>query len=140
VKPLSVCAGARGNRCVQPSDGDGTGPPGQVSRDRVRAHVVRGGPPASCASGRSTTQTKTLNPCSMARASQARVRRESILLVSPALYHTTQVTASNLLLVDKDGKVVEGEGAPEHTAFFIHSNLHMADPHNNICVLHTHQV
>jgi hypothetical protein len=52
----------------------------------------------------------------------------------------SEVTASNLLLVDKDGHVLEGDGAPEHTAFFIHSNLHMADPHNNICVLHTHQV
>ena len=52
----------------------------------------------------------------------------------------SEVTASNLLLVDKDGNVLEGDGAPEHTAFFIHSNLHMADPTNNICVLHTHQV
>jgi len=51
----------------------------------------------------------------------------------------SEVTASNLLLVDKDGRVLEGDGAPEHTAFFIHSNLHMADPTNNICVLHTHQ-
>jgi ribulose-5-phosphate 4-epimerase/fuculose-1-phosphate aldolase len=52
----------------------------------------------------------------------------------------SEVTASNLLLVDKGGFVLEGDGAPEHTAFFIHSNLHIADPQNNICVLHTHQV
>jgi ribulose-5-phosphate 4-epimerase/fuculose-1-phosphate aldolase len=51
----------------------------------------------------------------------------------------SEVTASNLLLVDKTGKVLEGEGKPEHTAFFIHSELHMADPVNNVCILHTHQ-
>jgi len=51
----------------------------------------------------------------------------------------SEVTATNLLLVDKAGHVLEGEGKPEHTAFFIHSELHMADPKNNICILHTHQ-
>ncbi|KAK3288290.1 hypothetical protein CYMTET_4229 [Cymbomonas tetramitiformis] len=51
----------------------------------------------------------------------------------------TEVTASNLLLVNMDGKVLEGEGAPEYTAFYIHKEIHAADPVKNVCVLHTHQ-
>ena len=36
-----------------------------------------------------------------------------------------EVTASNLLLVDMEGKVISGHGQPEATAFWIHrySNL-----------------
>ena len=32
----------------------------------------------------------------------------------------TQVTASNLLLVDMEGNVIKGNGHPEATAFWIH--------------------
>ena len=31
-----------------------------------------------------------------------------------------EVTASNLLLVDMEGKVISGHGQPEATAFWIH--------------------
>ncbi len=32
-----------------------------------------------------------------------------------------QVTASSLLVVDAEGRVIRGDGAPEATAFYIHS-------------------
>ena len=49
----------------------------------------------------------------------------------------SEVTASNLLLLDETGKVLEGSGAPDPTAFFIHSRIHKQHPHAT-CVLHTH--
>ena len=43
-----------------------------------------------------------------------------------------QVTASNLLLVDMEGNVIEGSGHPEATAFWIHRCLKAphASPHS----------
>lgn len=49
----------------------------------------------------------------------------------------SEVTASNLLLLDENGQVIEGAGAPDPTAFFIHSRIHKRHPHA-VCVLHTH--
>lgn len=51
--------------------------------------------------------------------------------------HWSEVTASNLLALDVDGKVLEGEGEAERTAFCIHSRIHLANPRAT-CVLHTH--
>lgn len=51
--------------------------------------------------------------------------------------HWSEVTASNLLTLDGDGNVLEGEGEVEKTAFWIHSRLHRANRHA-ACVLHTH--
>src|SRR3954463_14481997 len=51
--------------------------------------------------------------------------------------HWSEVTASNLLSLDADGRVLAGEGDYEKTAFWIHSRLHLAHPHA-ACVLHTH--
>ncbi len=51
--------------------------------------------------------------------------------------HFSQVTASNLVMVDTEGNIVEGEGEVEKTAFYIHSCIHRAQP-NAKCVLHTH--
>eukprot|EP01065_Artemidia_motanka_P013394 TRINITY_DN17402_c0_g1_i1.p1 TRINITY_DN17402_c0_g1~~TRINITY_DN17402_c0_g1_i1.p1 ORF type:complete len:578 (+),score=151.25 TRINITY_DN17402_c0_g1_i1:97-1734(+) len=48
-----------------------------------------------------------------------------------------QVTASNLLLLDEDGKVLQGRGRAEDTAFFIHARIHAVT--GRMCVLHTHQ-
>jgi ribulose-5-phosphate 4-epimerase/fuculose-1-phosphate aldolase len=36
------------------------------------------------------------------------------------------VTASNLLLLDETGTVLEGEGEIDATAFFIHKAIHQA--------------
>jgi ribulose-5-phosphate 4-epimerase/fuculose-1-phosphate aldolase len=47
-----------------------------------------------------------------------------------------EVTASNLLLLDETGAVLEGEGDIDATAFFIHKAIHQAGV---VCVLHTHQ-
>lgn len=51
--------------------------------------------------------------------------------------HWSEVTASNLLTLDAEGKILEGEGTFEKTAFYIHSRIHLANP-NATCVLHTH--
>jgi ribulose-5-phosphate 4-epimerase/fuculose-1-phosphate aldolase len=51
--------------------------------------------------------------------------------------HWSEVTASNLLALDADGRLLEGEGEFEKTAFYIHSRIHLAHPRAT-CVLHTH--
>jgi ribulose-5-phosphate 4-epimerase/fuculose-1-phosphate aldolase len=51
--------------------------------------------------------------------------------------HWSEVTASNLLALDAAGKVLEGEGEYEKTAFYIHSRIHVGNPRAT-CVLHTH--
>jgi ribulose-5-phosphate 4-epimerase/fuculose-1-phosphate aldolase len=51
--------------------------------------------------------------------------------------HWSEVTASNLLALDARGNILEGEGEAEKTAFYIHSRIHLANPHA-ACVLHTH--
>lgn len=58
-------------------------------------------------------------------------------LVNPWGLHWSELTASNLLLADFDGKVLEGEGDIEPTAFYIHSRLHKACPQARV-ILHTH--
>ena len=51
--------------------------------------------------------------------------------------HWSEVTASNLLALDAQGRVLAGEGEFEKTAFYIHSRIHFANPRAT-CVLHTH--
>jgi ribulose-5-phosphate 4-epimerase/fuculose-1-phosphate aldolase len=51
--------------------------------------------------------------------------------------HWSEVSASNLLSLDAQGRLLEGEGEFEKTAFFIHSRIHLAHP-RAACVLHTH--
>src|SRR3954449_1194524 len=51
--------------------------------------------------------------------------------------HWSEVSASNLLALDAQGRILEGEGEFEKTAFYIHSRIHLANPHA-ACVLHTH--
>src|ERR671939_285690 len=51
--------------------------------------------------------------------------------------HWSEVTASNLLALDADGRVLAGEGEYEKTAFYIPSRIRLANPHA-ACVLHTH--
>jgi len=51
--------------------------------------------------------------------------------------HWGEVTASNLLTLDAGGRILEGEGTFEKTAFYIHSRIHLANPRAK-CVLHTH--
>jgi len=51
--------------------------------------------------------------------------------------HWSEVSASNLLMLDAEGRVLQGEGEFEKTAFYIHSRIHLANP-AAACVLHTH--
>jgi len=51
--------------------------------------------------------------------------------------HWSEVTASNLLMLDAEGRTLQGEGEFEKTAFYIHSRIHLANP-AAACVLHTH--
>ena len=51
--------------------------------------------------------------------------------------HWSEVTASNLLVVDAKGKVVEGEGEAEVTAVCIHAPIHQSNP-RAVCIMHTH--
>src|SRR2546423_6574841 len=51
--------------------------------------------------------------------------------------HWSEVTASNLIALDAQGRILAGEGEYERTAFCIHSRIHFANPHA-ACVLHTH--
>ena len=58
-------------------------------------------------------------------------------LVNPFGSHWSELKASQMLLVDHGGNVIEGEGKVEPTAMFIHSQTHRRLPHAR-CVLHTH--
>ena len=51
--------------------------------------------------------------------------------------HWGEVTASNLLALDAEGNILEGDGEFEKTSFYIHSRIHLANP-RAACVLHTH--
>ena len=52
--------------------------------------------------------------------------------------HWSEVRASTLLVVDMDGRVIEGEGDVEETAICLHAPLHKARPDLR-CLMHTHQ-
>lgn len=58
-------------------------------------------------------------------------------LINPQGVHWSEVTASSLVLLDRDGNLLEGEAPPEPTAFFIHWRIHRGAPHARV-VLHTH--
>jgi ribulose-5-phosphate 4-epimerase/fuculose-1-phosphate aldolase len=58
-------------------------------------------------------------------------------LINPQGWHWREITASSLLLVGKDGKLIEGPSPPEPTAYYIHWRLHALAPQAR-CVLHTH--
>src|SRR3954462_15595143 len=51
--------------------------------------------------------------------------------------HWSEVTASNLLAPEGTGGVASGGGEYEKRAFYIHSRIHLANPHA-ACVLHPH--
>lgn len=62
---------------------------------------------------------------------------ENRFLVNRHGLHWSEIAASNILLADFDGNVLEGEGEVEPTAFYIHSRIHQACPHAAV-VMHTH--
>lgn len=58
-------------------------------------------------------------------------------LLNPQGLHWSEIRASDLIVVDPDGNVIEGEHTAEPTAFYIHSRIHQARPDAQ-CVMHTH--
>lgn len=58
-------------------------------------------------------------------------------LINPFGIHWAEMRASQLLVLDGAGKIVEGKGEVEATAFHIHSRLHRMRP-DAVAVLHTH--
>jgi ribulose-5-phosphate 4-epimerase/fuculose-1-phosphate aldolase len=58
-------------------------------------------------------------------------------LINPNRIHWSELRASDLLLLDTKGQLIEGASPPEPTAFFIHGAIHKANPRAR-CVLHTH--
>ena len=63
--------------------------------------------------------------------------RDDLFLIKAHGLLFDEVTASNLLVVDRDGTVVEGRGKAERSAICIHSRIHERIP-RAACVLHTH--
>lgn len=58
-------------------------------------------------------------------------------LINPQGLHWSEVKASDILLIDGSGRVIDGRHTLEPTAFFIHSWIHRQHRHAR-CVLHTH--
>lgn len=64
--------------------------------------------------------------------------RSDLMLLNPYPLHWSEVTASNLLIVDLNGRRVAGTHQIEPTAFHIHAPLHETNPEHFRCLLHTH--
>ncbi|MDR5753511.1 MULTISPECIES: aldolase [unclassified Caballeronia] len=62
---------------------------------------------------------------------------DDLFFVNPYGYAFSEITASRLLICDFDGHVIEGEGQPEATAFYIHARLHRLMPRVK-AAFHTH--
>jgi ribulose-5-phosphate 4-epimerase/fuculose-1-phosphate aldolase len=58
-------------------------------------------------------------------------------LVNPYGPHWSEIRASDLVLVNEQGKRLEGDGNVEASAFWIHSRIHLAHP-AGAAVLHSH--
>lgn len=58
-------------------------------------------------------------------------------LLNPHGVHWSQMTASDILLIDGEGRTLEGQREAELTAFVIHGAVHRANP-RAAAVLHTH--
>jgi len=62
---------------------------------------------------------------------------EGRMVISPGHTHWSQVTASNLALVDAEGTFISGLRAPIRAAWIIHGPVHRARPDAK-CVIHVH--
>jgi ribulose-5-phosphate 4-epimerase/fuculose-1-phosphate aldolase len=59
-------------------------------------------------------------------------------LLTPLGLHWSEICASALLVLDGEGRIVEGEGEVDPSAFLIHSRI-LQSRTDVSCVLHTHQ-
>lgn len=57
-------------------------------------------------------------------------------LINPQGLHWSEITPDDLVVLDSDGRTVEGRHSVEPTAFFIHYRVHVTA--RKQCVLHTH--
>lgn len=62
---------------------------------------------------------------------------DDLFFVNPFGYAFCEITPAHLLVCDFDGHVIDGNGQPEATAFFIHASLHRAQPRVRVA-FHTH--
>lgn len=62
---------------------------------------------------------------------------DDLFLVNPYGYAFRELSASKLLICDFDGHVLDGEGEPEATAFYIHAEMHRRLPRAKVA-FHTH--
>ncbi|MGY3240478.1 MULTISPECIES: aldolase [unclassified Bradyrhizobium] len=62
---------------------------------------------------------------------------DDLFLVNPYGYAFRELTASKLLICDFHGHVLDGEGEPEATAFYIHAEMHKRLPRAKVA-FHTH--
>ena len=58
-------------------------------------------------------------------------------LINPKGMHFGRITASSLLVIDEDGRTVEGTGRAPTTGFTIHTRIHLLHPNAKV-VLHLH--
>lgn len=58
-------------------------------------------------------------------------------LVNPQGMHWSEIRASDILLCHRDGRVLDGNGTVEATAYYIHAPIHVKRPEAK-AVLHTH--
>ncbi len=63
--------------------------------------------------------------------------RDDLFLLNRYGPHWSEMRAADILTIDLEGNVVEGEGEWEPTAFMIHRGAHRARPSAR-CVFHTH--
>lgn len=63
--------------------------------------------------------------------------RDDLFLVNPYGLAFEEITASSLLVCDFNGNVLDGDGTPEATAFYIHAQLHRLLPRAK-AAFHTH--
>ena len=63
--------------------------------------------------------------------------RDDLFMVNPFGLAFSEMRASDLLICDFNGNVLEGDGEPEDTAFFIHSRLHQRVSRAKVA-FHTH--
>jgi ribulose-5-phosphate 4-epimerase/fuculose-1-phosphate aldolase len=62
---------------------------------------------------------------------------DDLFFVNPYGYAFSEITASRLLICDYEGRVIDGDGQPEATAFFIHARVHKLMPRVK-AAFHTH--
>ncbi len=62
---------------------------------------------------------------------------EPRFLINPRGLLFQELTASNLIVCDMDGRVLQGDGELRKVAFHIHVRIHMAKP-SAACVMHVH--